>query len=474
MESERAETYLRLMAEAELRRARRSHGEEQPPAGGLSYTVRERLRRIQYVASVLTAAGALDPGLARAVTGDLEAALAVRSRIHRERRVLALRSYPVPTAGQPELPGVPARPGGGPERRVSVVPAGRTLTQQDEEGRIDLHLFSLVRTPFTVMFAVASCTTGSPRRARLGRHFRWLRVVDDLGSSYHVHFNGLESAGRADGWLSIHPAPPASARWLELSGWAPDMGARLRVDLVAQRVPTEVRAEHTAPFTPGERLLDAIAANMLARLPEPVHPGEPLDEAVIALATVGALPPGSLAPSRLAVLREQMGFKAGPGLAEALAAGRIPATRLPEPWTSVLAYFGRRHQPAGREGVASPIVVLPELDGVTFAVAGLRSEPDQTVLSVLAFGPVADDAHMPARMRWSRWLPWWLRDSTGQWHVAAADGYDSDADELTTLHLRVTPPLPRSASWLELIATGGSASVRAILPLEWAAGVDSA
>jgi hypothetical protein len=36
-----------------------------------------------------------------------------------------------------------------------------------------------------------------------------------------------------------------------------------------------------------------------------------------------------------------------------------------------------------------------------------------------------------------------------------------------TLTLRLTPPLTRSCPWIEVLATGPSAEVRATLPLGW-------
>lgn len=82
--AERAETYLRVMAETELRRALKSPRYHQRPAQGHDpASARQRLGRVRYVAAALTAVGAIADELAEVIISDLEAALAVRSRVDR-------------------------------------------------------------------------------------------------------------------------------------------------------------------------------------------------------------------------------------------------------------------------------------------------------------------------------------------------------------------------------------------------------
>jgi hypothetical protein len=73
VDTERAETYLRLMAEAGLRRVL-------GPDPGSSW---EYLARVRYVAAALAMLGAVDQKVADAITSNLETALALRSREHR-------------------------------------------------------------------------------------------------------------------------------------------------------------------------------------------------------------------------------------------------------------------------------------------------------------------------------------------------------------------------------------------------------
>jgi len=60
----------------------------------------------------------------------------------------------------------------------------------------------------------------------------------------------------------------------------------------------------------------------------------------------------------------------------------------------------------------------------------------------------------------------WIRDSGGRWHAAQqASGYRDDREY--ALVLRLVPPLTRATDWIELLAAGPAAEVRAKLPLCW-------
>ena len=60
----------------------------------------------------------------------------------------------------------------------------------------------------------------------------------------------------------------------------------------------------------------------------------------------------------------------------------------------------------------------------------------------------------------------WLRDSGGRWHAARQDRRHRDGPE-SAIRLRLVPPLTRPAEWVEVLAGGRSAEVRATLPLHW-------
>lgn len=62
----------------------------------------------------------------------------------------------------------------------------------------------------------------------------------------------------------------------------------------------------------------------------------------------------------------------------------------------------------------------------------------------------------------------WLHDSHGRWHTmrTARSSPLRDTDDFM-LWLRVVPPLDRGTAWIDVVAAGQSAEVRATLPLRW-------
>jgi hypothetical protein len=471
VDSERAETRLRFMAEAELRRAQALPRDPKPdprdPGSGLAC-----LARLRYVASALTAVGALDNEVAEAVLDDLNMALIVRQRLGERgqsgppggpaSRLLAARvASRRPTSKSSILHG--GQPG--PAGSLRVVPVGRRLIISDENVTADVCLTSVVIRDDRALLSITGRASDWPRQPPFYLPFDQLRADDELGHSYQVLFTGGFGAGRADGWLTVRPGLPPGLRWLELhSGPGTD---RVRVDLTAPPTPADVHTEQAGPASPGERLLDRLAGGMLGSLPAGGGRQAGLDEAVAALEDLGLLPPGSPATSRLAELSRQAGFRVVPGLVDALVAGDIPAAELPEAWTSVAAYFRRRNQPAGKRGVAPLAVPLPECDGVRFALTGLSSQPDRATLTAVVAGLGYDHLHRPDCLCWTRWFPWWIRDNTGQWHVAAFEEYSRFEGESATLGLRVVPPLAQPVTGLDVIITGPTRRIRARVPVAW-------
>ena len=138
-----------------------------------------------------------------------------------------------------------------------------------------------------------------------------------------------------------------------------------------------------------------------------------------------------------------------------------PPCELPAAWADVVQ---NRHRRDGRAAVAAGAVVLPELDGARFVVAGVRSHAAGVELDVLGWGlrvgprPLEDSG---VRL-WS----WSARDSQGRWHVAD-EGRFSGSDFYADMSLRLVPPLHPDATSLELILSGRSGQVTATMPLDW-------
>lgn len=469
MDTERAETYLRLLAETELRHALTSGVGQvgdgvviQVPAEAWEY-----LGRVQQVAAALTAVGAIDADVAESVTGDLEAALAVRSRVDRSSLIPHLTHTMAQARPARPQPPAAAAPGGAASESTATS-VGRMFRLRREGIHADLLLLSLIRGPDTAMLAVAGSVQKEERPGVFNPPFGQVEVMDDLGTSYDLDFIGGARPGKADGWIWLRPALAASVRWIELS--AGPQSSRLRVDVTAGPTPAEATVEPAELASPSERLLDEIAENMLARLPHP-HPVNGQDEIVRALEATELLPPGSTAASRLAAVCQRTGSGSSHGLVSAMLAGTLPPADLPERWASMLAHFGRRHRPPGKEGAVPLAVVLPEIDGARFVLAGISSDADQTLLTVQATGLPTIDHHFPPGLGRSPWFRWWLRDSAGHWHLTTAGTY-SENSGLVTAELRLVPPLPRSASWLDLVITGVSERIRATVPLNWMAADD--
>ncbi len=59
----------------------------------------------------------------------------------------------------------------------------------------------------------------------------------------------------------------------------------------------------------------------------------------------------------------------------------------------------------------------------------------------------------------------WLR---GRWHTTQTEGVSHPVvNGEVVLWLRIRPPLDRSTTWIDVMATGQSAEARATLPLRW-------
>jgi hypothetical protein len=489
VDGERAERHLRLVAEAELRRVRAEPGQD---AGGSTVPlVVQAIGRLSRISSTLMAVGAIDGERVEALGHEFRTALGVRGLdphglgLHiAPDRLLRLRGFAqrsafvasgataaavaarTATAASigPAAPSTAATAG---PPAMHVIPVGRMLPFGEEEAHGEVYLLSLVITAGAARLPAVVHIRKSPSGPVVAAarayalSFQVLTAVDDAGRPYHLVFSGGGNADVWEGHFNVQPVPPPGARWLEVIS---DSGEPVaRIDLTARARPADVTVEE-APSTAGERLLDAVAVGMMVgaalKRPPGAQPAETLGDIVRALETAGALSALSPAPARLAALCQRLG-------PDTYGTPVPPAADLPGPWLDVIAHYGRRHQPPARDGVAALPVLLPELDGIRFALAGLHSHGDQTTLYVVAHGLAPALDRVPGGPAVYIGSTWWLRDNAGHWHVAATHEWSEDSSGESSFALRVYPPLGRAVTSLELVVTGASARIRTHLPVSW-------
>ena len=426
MSRERAETYLRQLAEAELRArtlpVARIPGRGQDPG------------RLALVEPALVAAGAIDAGTADQIRADLQLAVAVRQPGQENqaspgqgglppdarKRLAQLMRNPSRRAGTVAsyFPGLStAYPRPAPHRAPwRVVPVGQVIPIRDSDARRELLLVAYLQSADGARFTMA------------GGWFHGLTAVDDHGASYQTELRGGHSAAL----LVLRPDPPRHIRWLDLTTAPGEPATRINLD---PQIPAPDLTVTRNAHNPGELLLDVIAARILcsgaAAFPQYdlEHPpagaadlrafiGDGPGRIVAALRASGALPLASPVPGQLAALCTRAGIP-GHGITAP------PAADLPEPWQHMLT---RPHPPpqAGRApGIAAATIAeLPELDGARITILGLHhctivgrhNSATQTIVHMLVTGVTPEDDWTYGRV--VRPLPaLWVRDSSGRWHA---------------------------------------------------------
>jgi hypothetical protein len=426
--TERAETYLRLLAEAALRLAR-------PQAAS----------RVHRATSTLLNAGVVTDAQAAWILFDLSMALRARGRaapVWPGQRMRRLTGF---LPGQPPVPPgdwqVVQAPGPAPGASFMtlVVTADRVLI------------------PATLWFPPAADTRGADAAPWAG-----LSATDDAGTSYQLKFAGGAWAGSAwTGTIMMHPAPPPGARHLKfVSPNGPLCLARLPPPAPGHG--TGQLAAEPARRSPGERLLIRHAEALLAALPAGVTrvlDPEVLDigELIATLEGAGALSALSPVTAQVSALYQLLGVSAEDTCA---------TTEVPARWLEVATHYGRRKHLPPASGTAAIGVALPELDGARFAVAGVRSGRAGSFLHVVARGLRAMPHRPPPGPEQDSGFSWWVLDDAGGWHLGSIDEVSLTGGDMV-VRLALMPPLGHATATLTVEVAGTSQQVTASLPVRW-------
>ncbi len=522
MDREGAETHLRLLAEATMRRSLEAAREKPgpPDPGG-------HRAKLMAVGQALVTVGALDIVTLETLLVDFNLAMSVRqlsageepgpagagtSRAIKVARLFGSGQSPhqMPVAWGVRLglgrplegagpPGPGPQPPGPAASEVATQVASQAASQVAGTGPDDVAADRFVpvglKVPFHYqdvhgeLYLMAFVHTGAgPRFFSLWNirapalqdadliPFGGFNVTDDRGTRYRLDFTPSGGSGWASE-IGLRPAPPPGVRRLAIN--APGYPA-VGIDLDPQPPGAGVLEVREVQRSSGEVLLVMLAERLLAAVSEP--PRAPwrrsatvaspalrskalwLGDIVAALEAAGVLSPHSPEASRLATLCASLDIPEH-GITVP------PAPRLPEPWLSVLAHYQRRKpEPVPLlEGYAAMATVLPELNGIQLTMLGLHHSDGDSSLHVLVRGQLPEGHLGPFGTDPTFSLSIWLRDSGGRWHVARPverhQGGRKDGE--WTMRLQLVPPLTRATPWVEVLAAGQSAEVHANLPLRW-------
>ena len=404
-----AERYLRLLAEAGLRR---------PEPGD----------QLRAAADVLVWAGAVDQETADAVVTEFATARELRGGAAAGRRVV----HPALRAGRAIRPLVLTGP-------VRVVPVGATLPGRYEP----LHVLALTLAPGQAAVLTVAGLIGAD--ARPGRDDLptgpygpsdpdlGLIITGDDGTWYHGSAIG---GGTSDGvwWRQdlVLPAAAAAAGWLDVTvseSTAIRVNAR---DARGEDSSGSAALVEGGPVDAGW-LLDGIEAAQLwlARWSPRPEPGSPAAQQQVRLSA----------------------------MADALRETGLVAARSPEPaWAGGLG--SDRGSPAGREAARPSVAVLPPLGGVQLSVAGIVTAAGSATVRALVWGLAPIAAPELTTVRYS----WLARDNLGHWHAGRAFGGGPE-QSVIALDVVFVPALDPAAAALEVIVTGRGGRVRATVDL---------
>ncbi len=431
-----------------LRLWSRRRGHRSPPA-------QQCVERIDTLASILAAVGAISAETETDVTTGFTAALAARGRIEPDALLghHTFRRWPMGRATSSQLASA------GPP---SAHPIGLSANGEIDGVPVRFYLGVLavdqgsVALTMQARFPAESIKHDHRHIHPMFEALSAARVVDDRGGTYRAHFSGGGGDGRWDGRLQLVPAPPAGVLWLDMTlPGAPVV--RIPMDMPAPDLHVTMRPVTT---TAADRFLDTQAAGMLLACGAHGAPDFLADEScdVLGMArdllAAGVLTTSSESLRRLAAVASHLGTLL-PGPFADIEPGDMPAD-----WLSLLAGAGRTDGPAGVIPVAA---VLPEVDGAQCVIAELVSDNDSATMQVHARG--WPEPRFGAGVRIEQF--WWsARDDLGGWYVVG-DGGGSYSNDEADLELRFSSAIDPKARALDLILTGTTTQVVVTVPLNW-------
>jgi hypothetical protein len=443
----------------QLRRFRRTHrhrGYQSPPA-------EDCLTRMVAVAGAFAAVGAVTAETEKDVVDGLRAALAARSRIEQDALLgyhtfggVAVMSYSGP-GGHPmrRIAGGTAAPAGPPR----VIPVGASASGEIEGVPVRFYFGVLVIDHSGATLTVHArfpAELEEPDDGRIDSVYdalNELSAVDDRGATYRADFSGGGGVGQWDGRLRLSPAPPPGVGWLDMT-LPGTPSCRLRLD-----APPRDLQVITKPATTGaaDHFLDDETMQLLCSEPADlrwVSDGDCDQPPLFQIAGhfIAAGVLGTDSPS----VRRLVGATArlGAQLPESLAG--IEPTDLPADWLSTLSRADCTDGPTGGISIA---VALPEVDGVQCVLGELVSTPESATM------------HVHARGSARREQMWWsARDDAGGRYIVGEGGWSSDDDE-ANLDFEISPAINPQARVLDIMLTGTTTQVTVSVPLDWREGL---
>jgi len=439
-------------------RSRMSHrrrGYQSPPAEAC-------LTRLETLADVFAAVGAVTAETEEDVVGGLRAALAARSRIEQHALLdyhrfggRAVMSYSGP-GGHPmrRMAGGSSAPAGPPR----AIPVGVSASGEIEGVPVRFYLGVLVfdhggvTLTVRVRFPAELEKEDDSHMDPVYDAVNQISAVDDRSATYRADFSGGGGGGEWDGRLRLSPAPPPGVRWLDMAlPGAP--AARVRLDATPRDLSITTGQVTTSA---ADRFLDAQTIQLLSREVTDLdwesddEDEQPLFLIASHLVAAGVLSVGSPSLRRLAAA----GARLGTQLPELLAA--IEPTELPADWLSLLARADRTDGPTGAIPIAA---VLPEVDGIQCIIEELVSTPESATM------------HVHARGSARREQMWWsARDDAGGRYIVGEGGWSSDDDE-ANLDFEISPAINPQARVLDIMLTGTTTQVTVSVPLDWREGL---